>query len=442
MLKEINVSGFKSLENFSLEFHRGLNVIVGPNGSGKTNILSFLEFLSHLCRNRLLDAVSRSGGAGRIFRKTSAGKLGGSISFTIRGDGYYRDYHAAGEAKQVKYEYSAEVHLREETGSLLYGSQTLKLAFDDNREWPVEVEALIDENETSKIYVSPKTENHFHDRYSPRKSKRDPELQTAIKEILKRNCQHTPLYQILERYLPGTSILVIDLQGAQSFNISPSAVRRLEDIASEPVIEEDGRGLAAVLFALTKTRQSEEDYWDDYRFQANYRFAQPDELFTKIIAYSRVVSDAIQDITVEPDAIENQLRIFVKVDYGDGSIKLPFSLVSDGTAKWFALVTAIITSTSVFAIEEPENFLHPLMQREIVRIVRDEFSTGATDVFAVMTTHSETILNSVDPEEMILVHMEDGRSIAKRPSNGADVREEINRTGFGAGYYYLAGAIE
>lgn len=416
-------------------------MIVGPNGSGKTNILSFLEFLSHLCRNRLLDAVSRSGGAGRIFRRNSVGKLGGSINFTIRGDGQYRDFSARGEIKAVQYEYSAEVRLREATGSLLYVTQVLKLAFDDDQEWPVEVEALTDENENSVIYLSPTTEDHVRDRYSSRKPKRDPELQTAITELLKRNCLHTPLYQVLDRYLPGAGLLIRDLQGAQSFNISPSSVRRLEDIASEPVIEEDGRGLAAVLFALTKTRQSE-DYWDDYRYQENYRFAVPDELFTKIIAYSRVVSDAIQDISVEPDTIENQLRIFVKVDYGEGSIKLPFSLVSDGTAKWFALVTAIITSSSVFAIEEPENFLHPLMQREIVRIVREEFSSGATDVFAVMTTHSETILNSVDPEEMILVHMEEGRSIANRPSNAADVREEINRTGFGAGYYYLAGAIE
>ena len=59
-----------------------------------------------------------------------------------------------------------------------------------------------------------------------------------------------------------------------------------------------------------------------------------------------------------------------------------------------------------------------------------------------MTTHSETILNSVDPSDMILVHMEDGRTIAKRPTNAEDIRSEIRNTGFGAGYYYIAGAIE
>jgi hypothetical protein len=43
---------------------------------------------------------------------------------------------------------------------------------------------------------------------------------------------------------------------------------------------------------------------------------------------------------------------------------------------------------------------------------------------------------------MVLIHMESGRTKAKRPSNSEDIRREINQTGFGAGYYYLAGAIE
>ncbi len=450
MLKKINVSGFKSLEGFSLEFHTGLNVIVGPNGSGKTNILSFLEFLSHLARNRLLDAVSRSGGAGRIFRRSKTGALGRSLSFTIRGDGAFHSYRDEGKVA-VFYEYSAEIQLRETSGSLTYGRQSLKISYEKpsaewpepSAEWPVEVEAITDENESAKILFSSSTlKKHLHDQFVPRKRGGSAtEDKDAVEELVRRSCATTPLYHVLERYIKGAGLLISDLFGAQAFNISPSAVRRTEDIASEPLIEEDGGGLAAVLFALTRTRQSE-DYWDDYRYQPRYRFHHADETFTKIIAYSKIVSDAIQDITVEPDTIENQLRIFVKVDYGDGSLKLPFSLVSDGTAKWFTLVTAIVTSRAVFAIEEPENFLHPLMQREIVRIVREEFSSGFKDAFAVMTTHSETILNSVDPDEMILVHMEEGRSVAKRPENAVDVRAEIDRTGFGAGYYYLAGAIE
>jgi predicted ATPase len=443
LLRQIEVSGFKSLENFSLEFHKGLNVIVGPNGSGKTNILSFLEFLSHTARNRLLDAVSRSGGAGRIFRRNKTGTLGRALTFTIRGEGQHVDYMTS-RAVMVYYEYSAEVQLREASGSLSYSSQCLRLSSESQppgSDWPVSVEVAANENEEVKIHLARSTAKHFQDQYVRRQAADPSELRSAIEEIIRRSCLNTPLFHVLERYLLGAGLIIRDLNGAKSFNISPSAVRKAEDIAGEPQIEEDGSGLAAVLFALTTSRHGAEDYWDDFRY-GPYRFPQPDETFTKIISYSKIVSDAIEDITVEPDTIENQLRIFVKVDYGQSSLKLPFSLVSDGTAKWFTLVTAIVTSKAVFAIEEPENFLHPLMQKEIVRIVREEFKSGEKDAFAVMTTHSETILNCVDPDELILVHMEEGRSVAKRSSNAADVRAEINRTGFGAGYYYLAGAIE
>jgi len=162
----------------------------------------------------------------------------------------------------------------------------------------------------------------------------------------------------------------------------------------------------------------------------------------KIVEYSRLVNDSILNITVEPDAIENKLRIFLTVKYGKGRLKLPFSLVSDGTAKWFALVTAILMNRSIFAIEEPENYLHPLMQREIVNIVRTTFEYERKGIFALMTTHSETILNCIDPDQMILVHMENGRTFAQRPLNAEDIRTEIRESGFGAGYYYIAGAIE
>ena len=441
LLKNIRVSGFKSLQDFSLEFHKGLNVLIGPNGSGKTNILNFIEFLGHLSRSPLLEAVSRGGGAGKIFRRDNSGALGKSVSFTISGDGVFQEYR--GERPQhVFYEYSAEIALSGTSGELAYARQRLRLAFGKvrlDKDWAVDIRVSALANEEVDVAFAPGTPEHFHDQYLPPPRRTNtPEVRAATEELISRNAQNTALYQLLSRYLTGAELLIHDLYGAKSFNISPSAVRRPEDIASDPQIEEDGAGLAAVLFALTRSRKG---YYTEH-FLGPRRFRAPEDALTKVISFSKIVNDAIHDIIVRPDAIENQLRIFLKVDYGDGSLELPFSLVSDGTAKWFTLVTAIVTSVAVFSIEEPENFLHPLMQREIVRIVRDAFSSGTRDGFAVMTTHSETILNCVDPDEMVLIHMESGRTVARRPSNSEDIRKEINKTGFGAGYFYLAGAIE
>ena len=38
MLKNIQVKNFRSLDNFSMKFNDGLNVIIGENDAGKTTV--------------------------------------------------------------------------------------------------------------------------------------------------------------------------------------------------------------------------------------------------------------------------------------------------------------------------------------------------------------------------------------------------------------------
>ena len=438
VLRSITVSGFKSLDEFTLDFQPGLNVLIGPNGSGKTNIINFIEFLAHLARNSLLDAVSKSGGAGRIFRRNTQGALGRRITFKVSGDGEHQDYRSD-QRQYVWYEYSAEISLSESNSSLTYSRQRVRIAYGDpvlDEAWPVDIEVVQDGERLAIEFLSAPLE-YFRDHFVKKNQALAPELRSTVDELIREEAPAMALYQLLSRYVLGSAQIARDLSGAKSLNISPSAVRKPEDIASEPEISEDGSGLAAVLFSLSARPRGYYSY-GPFAFPVEHS----PETLEKLISYSRIVNDAIIDILVEPDAIENQLRIFVNVSYGHGILKLPFSLVSDGTAKWFTLVTAIVTSRSIFAIEEPENYLHPLMQREIIKIVRETFEDEEEDRFAVMTTHSETILNNVDPDEMILVHMEDGRTVAGRPTNSANIREEINETGFGAGFFYLSGALE
>lgn len=42
-LKNVNLSGYKSIENIEIEFQKGLNIIIGKNAAGKTNFLNFLN---------------------------------------------------------------------------------------------------------------------------------------------------------------------------------------------------------------------------------------------------------------------------------------------------------------------------------------------------------------------------------------------------------------
>ena len=42
-LKQVKLSGYKSIQNVEIDFKKGLNIIIGKNAAGKTNFLSFLN---------------------------------------------------------------------------------------------------------------------------------------------------------------------------------------------------------------------------------------------------------------------------------------------------------------------------------------------------------------------------------------------------------------
>jgi predicted ATP-dependent endonuclease of OLD family len=104
-------------------------------------------------------------------------------------------------------------------------------------------------------------------------------------------------------------------------------------------------------------------------------------------------------------------------------------------------LAAILTYETIFAIEEPENFLHPLMQREILQIMRENVDRRGGHSFVIMTTHSETLLNAASPNEVVVVSIADGITHAKRPEDRTLLFAEIQRSGFGLGYAYVSGAL-
>lgn len=95
-----------------------------------------------------------------------------------------------------------------------------------------------------------------------------------------------------------------------------------------------------------------------------------------------------------------------------------------------------------FSIEEPENFLHPWMQAEIAKIMREHIEQKKNHSFIIMTTHSESLLNSSNPEEVILVDLVEGKTSARRIANIQALKEEISQSGFGLGHFYFSDSFE
>jgi predicted ATPase len=61
-LKNIAIEGYKSIKSLDLDLN-SLNVLIGANGSGKTNFISIFKFLNQLTEENLNLHVKKSGGA-------------------------------------------------------------------------------------------------------------------------------------------------------------------------------------------------------------------------------------------------------------------------------------------------------------------------------------------------------------------------------------------
>ena len=65
-LQHIRVEGFKSIAKLDLPM-KNINILIGANGAGKTNLISLFTFLGNLSQGKLRYYVEKEGGAERFF---------------------------------------------------------------------------------------------------------------------------------------------------------------------------------------------------------------------------------------------------------------------------------------------------------------------------------------------------------------------------------------
>ena len=59
-MDKIEIKGYKSIHDMELEL-QPINILIGANGSGKTNFLSFFEFLRNIYSQNLRGYVAERG---------------------------------------------------------------------------------------------------------------------------------------------------------------------------------------------------------------------------------------------------------------------------------------------------------------------------------------------------------------------------------------------
>ncbi len=82
----IDIKGYKSIKDLHLEL-KPINVLIGANGAGKSNFLSFFELLNRLYNQKLNPYIGLKGGADKILHKGSkiSTKIYAKIQFGLNG---------------------------------------------------------------------------------------------------------------------------------------------------------------------------------------------------------------------------------------------------------------------------------------------------------------------------------------------------------------------
>lgn len=100
-LKKLNLSGFKSIKSVDLELEP-LNVLIGANGAGKSNLISFFKMLNEMMAGRFQQYIGTSGRAQSLlhFGPKTTPQIGAELEFEVDNgiDAYeFRLFHAAGD---------------------------------------------------------------------------------------------------------------------------------------------------------------------------------------------------------------------------------------------------------------------------------------------------------------------------------------------------------
>lgn len=399
MITSMKVDGFKSLKDFEITFKKGLNILVGPNGVGKTNICQSLLLLSSLTNNTLLDSFTKYGGVQSTFNTVDCNKTKRRIKISVEGENsgeYKKDKY------EIKYTYSIALKLDDE---LIIEKESLNLTRKNNKTDRYNKVLAIKQfkNEISSTIYNSDLIGDFNLIKEGEKSFKITQIDSDESFL-----------GLMTRIFFVCHLVTKDFNKIKSFNVDPNVARQSCDVSEPNEMRGNGKYLANTLHFMKRKNSDDLD--------------EINSILEQLIPNYKEIDPAISDISLK--------RYFSLVDQDDN--KFNSNSLSDGTIKLLATIVGILRQKEKTSIvEEPENFLHPYASKLLISYLRETFDEG----ICILTTHSESILNQIMPEELIICELVDAFTKSHRLKDVQKIKKIIEKSGFGCGYHYVSGNL-
>ncbi|MGK2883658.1 MAG: AAA family ATPase [Rhodococcus sp. (in: high G+C Gram-positive bacteria)] len=341
----VRLSNYKSIKTCDVRL-RSLAILVGPNGTGKSNFLDSLRFTSEALTTTLDHALRERGGINEVRRRSG----GHPTNFTIAIDLDLGEGRAAGYEFEIGAVKGEGFRVKHERcwidGPLMTGHEPASFEVTDGQLTTNLEERLPAPSPDRLFLVNASNVDAFR-----------------------------PVYDALTKM--------------GFYNLSPAAIRQPQPPDPGTLLRRDGSNLASVLAHLEQRR--------------------PDVL-ERVVEYLRLLAPGITSVRRISAGPMETIEFRQGVQGAANPWKFAAINMSDGTLRGLGVLVAMLQavggSTSLIGIEEPEVALHPAAVGVIVDAIRD----ASLHTQLVVTSHSPDLLDRNDllPEELVAVRSEEG----------------------------------
>ena len=399
----LETEGFRSLKH--VIWRPGdLNILIGANGSGKSNLLQLLELASASARKQLGAHVQAAGGIWPLLWDGTANGLRFEVVTTDVGD--------SDRDSGVSLAYAVHISLGWSGSSYRVDSERLTMVTRGEGRTPPVVSQLL-KREKERVWTL--GEGQSSPTLLPEGIVKADE--TALPEVATPSSNwRTWMFN----YRVAAWCSYHDISTGRT-----AAVRQPPVSRHEEQVAVDGQNLANVLHTL---------------YTADRAFRQRADA-----AMAAAFGDEYEELVFPPAASQ---RIELQVRWKSLSRACPAADLSDGTLRFLFLIAVLATPKPppLIAIDEPETGLHPSM----LPIIAEYAADAATRTQVIFTTHSpefldafsgldrtvtvakwadgETTLHTLD-DEALQLPVELGGSPARPPAEPASPRRDVRYDG-------------
>jgi predicted ATPase len=418
-IESIHIHNFKSIRDASIKFD-DLNILIGKNAAGKSNIFEILQFLKDIGEQNLENAIQLRGGV-EYFRNIRIGSDENfelSCSFSQSEQRHGGTVHSEDTDYRLSSVYSTDYKL--EIGFFEGGYEVVNEKIVNERTARSTEEGISDGFQIKEILS--RDGGEAKRRIETPDGKPDIETRQHSFGILRNNYKLSKKESILSLVGHPRRNFTIGLYGLsdlQIYDIEPSKIKKGTTLKGKRELEQDGENLPLVLKEIV----SSEDQKDKFL-----------NIVGDILPFLKDwQTDTLRDKSVF-------LKILEEFEEKDEEY-LPANLVSDGTLNVIALMIILyFENRDINLIEEPEKSIHPSLISKIVDMMEDVSENSDKQIF--VTTHNVELIKNVDLDNIFLVSRDKlGFTEINRPENNSHVREFLNQ-GMGLGEMYINNILE